>query len=1668
MRSQAAVFLAFLTVTATFAVFVPPANALTHDDVAQSSSTISDTKYDDQPIFVSPITNLRYEIITDQETGASFYRLGNSVYLSLDSIFEYEASMFPNGMYKIEPPLRDNIEDVQEDGRLPLIIYLAPKFGHDVSMKIRASFESELYKLWDHRQALLERIMSLDFLGPLPPNQGSVSFALDAEFQRVNTQYTDAFVLMRQMIYEETEKLNAPSQDDVIAKIENLGGVVNYRGPFVNVIAARLSPEGLRELVNDPLIESVHRDVPMTARLDVSVPALGAPDWWSAGYNTPTYKLVVADTGIDSTHPALGSIITDEEVFHDLAQLQFDYNDNPSSTDDLHGHGTHIAGIVASQDSTYRGVAYGLNGVVNAKWGYLTTSGGGSGQWPDMMKAIDWAIFTAGASVVSFSYGTSVNGDGSSGATKFVDAVVDDLGIPFAVAAGNDGPSANTVGIPADTYNGVSVGAINDQGTVSRADDTIAGFSSRGPTGDNRLKPDVVSFGVSINSCNNDWESSSDWVNMPGTSMAAPHVAAATILLLNYLGPRGFFAAIPKALMIQNAQDKGAVGPDNNYGYGSVDMNLTLQNKDKVYNSTVTPQNATFYKGTWTGTDKATLVWQRHVVYRTANYPATFYTLNNLNLYRYNGANNALTGSSTSAIDNVEQLSGGAAVANAVLKIKAMSALSGVTEEPFAIATSTAFTWARPPTFQIEWDGPLSVEAGASFDLTANVTNIGDLTAFGTSGVLTVPSGLTLLAGSNPVSLGDMTPGTRIPVTWTFQGISTGNQTLTFNVSSTSYQEDFYNNVSYTVRVMDSFPPQVLGVWAAPSPQNAGLNVNITAQLQDNLGIFRAQANVTNPRGTVGNFTMTRNGLTDIWYIEQPYYIAGLHDVVVWASDMDNWDWNVTSFMIIDSTPPNIISHSAIPSVQQIHGNVNVTARIQDQAGIENAWVEITDPLATTFNYSLLSIGDDYWWEQQYDILGTYDYTIIAMDPTGNKITGNGVFDIVDTIKPVIQSYDAQPNPQLVFGYVNITATITDVGGVVNAWVDITDPLASSVNTTLQRNGDNFWLNQSYSVLGTYTYTISAVDIVNQWATVTDTFVIGDTIPPLADAGPDQIVGWSTIVTFDGSGSSDNFGISSYEWSFIDLVPINLTGVSPSYQFMRVGVYFVTLKVEDFSNNTATDLMTVTVKDYTPPVITNETATPNPQNVNEQVEIKATITDNVGVVAAWVIVRDPIGALSNNSMTLISGDEYANTQVYTRIGTHSYEIWAMDAAGNKNSLTRFFSIADLERPWFAITEATPDPQQILNTVRISADIRDNVAVTDAWVEITRPGGIIAGNYSMLYDFVLGRHRYVYSTQDLGVHTFIVTATDNAGNTNVTNGQFLVHDIVPPTISPTTVNLLSEVDLQINYTAFASDDYMVDQAFAEISEPGGGSTNHTLSFSTGVGPNTYVLIALNNIDTYQVTLSVRDTSGNWGTSTATITIIDSQPPVANAGPDQNVLEDDLVHFDGSGSTDQHAIESYSWTFTDNGNQIVLTGINPSHTFTIRGDYIVTLEVVDYGGNTDSDVMVVHVTASNTGNDPNGNGDNFFNELFTKNLPILIILIVAIILIIAALIIRHGSKKREEQELKRRRAARARLRAKRAAMQRKTELLPPPDEEMMPPPPDEYAPPPPPDMPPPPPE
>ncbi|MFF7052167.1 S8 family serine peptidase [Streptomyces griseorubiginosus] len=328
------------------------------------------------------------------------------------------------------------------------------------------------------------------------------------------------------------------------------------------------------------------------------VAQIGAPAAWAAGYDGKGVKVAVLDTGIDTTHPDLASAVKASKNFT-----------GTNSTDDMAGHGTHVAATLAGSGERsggrYKGVAPGA-GILNAK--VLDDNGEGSDS--GVIAGLEWAA-GQGAKVANLSLGQE-DTPGEDPVEAAVNALSKSTGMLTVAAAGNEGPEAGTVGSPGAAESALTVGAVDGE-------DRLADFSSTGPTADNALKPDLTAPGVDIVSARAAHGHMGDpaadgYVSMSGTSMATPHAAGAAAILAQR-HPDWTGARIKQALTASTTPTIGATGYQQ--GTGRIDVARALEGAVASEQTSVS-----FGKQLWPHTDDRPVT--QHITYRNdGDHPVT-------------------------------------------------------------------------------------------------------------------------------------------------------------------------------------------------------------------------------------------------------------------------------------------------------------------------------------------------------------------------------------------------------------------------------------------------------------------------------------------------------------------------------------------------------------------------------------------------------------------------------------------------------------------------------------------------------------------------------------------------------------------------------------------------------------------------------------------------------------------------------------------------------------------------------------------------------------------------------------------------------------------------------------------------------------------------------------
>lgn len=316
--------------------------------------------------------------------------------------------------------------------------------------------------------------------------------------------------------------------------------------------------------------------------------AIKADELWKMGYSGHGQKALVYDTGIRMNHPA----VKDRFLYYNYPGR---YGWNPVDkfypADKSSTHGTHVAGIVLGLDPATNdtiGVAPGARFMATDPIVDDLTK---IKPLPVYISVYEWIFNPDDDTSTTDDVPIVINnswGLASSDTTlcnSFASDMFDALqaaGIAVVFSAGNNGPGPATVGRPAFINSGLvnvfSVGALNG----NDPNYPIGSFSSRGPTicpgsGQLKIKPEVSAPGVQVRSAVFD----DQYALYNGTSMAAPHVSGA-VLLLAEAYPMATGKELLEALY-WSAVDLGAPGEDNTFGRGIIDVKAAFDTLAQTY-----------------------------------------------------------------------------------------------------------------------------------------------------------------------------------------------------------------------------------------------------------------------------------------------------------------------------------------------------------------------------------------------------------------------------------------------------------------------------------------------------------------------------------------------------------------------------------------------------------------------------------------------------------------------------------------------------------------------------------------------------------------------------------------------------------------------------------------------------------------------------------------------------------------------------------------------------------------------------------------------------------------------------------------------------------------------------------------------------------------------------
>lgn len=386
----------------------------------------------------------------------------------------------------------------------------------------------------------------------------------------VRQDYVDQVVAQGATLRWKSAWLNAASFIVPLGKLETVAAL-----PFV----VRIQPIAVSKRIAEPLgasPDATRTGLPNAAlsptafnygSSSAQLSQIGVPQVHAKGYHGEGVTLAMFDTGFRTSHEVFAPAFSEGRF---IAQYDFIFHDSvtanePADDPGAWNHGTLTWSTAAGmKDGVQYGPAFKSKIILCKTEDIRSETAVEEDNW---LAAVEW-VSTLGADVISSSLSysdwyTNASYDGKTCISTKAANLADSLGILVVNAAGNSGPTSPSIGAPADAFYDLTIGAVY-------SDNTLANFSSRGPTFDGRIKPEVCARGVSTACATSSGDNT--YGSASGTSLSTPLVAGAACLLVQ--ARPGFTPRLIRQALMETANN--AATPNNNYGWGIINTDAAL------------------------------------------------------------------------------------------------------------------------------------------------------------------------------------------------------------------------------------------------------------------------------------------------------------------------------------------------------------------------------------------------------------------------------------------------------------------------------------------------------------------------------------------------------------------------------------------------------------------------------------------------------------------------------------------------------------------------------------------------------------------------------------------------------------------------------------------------------------------------------------------------------------------------------------------------------------------------------------------------------------------------------------------------------------------------------------------------------------------------------------
>ncbi len=720
----------------------------------------------------------------------------------------------------------------------------------------------------------------------------------------------------------------------------------------------------------------------------------------------------------------------------------------------------------------------------------------------------------------------------------------------------------------------------------------------------------------------------------------------------------------------------------------------------------------------------------------------------------------------------------------------------------------------------------------------------------------------------------------------------------------------FGSYASSYIDMIDRIPP------VAPKANNItteDTSIKGTAEADTNINLTFNDGRTLNGKvDSNGNFSIT---------IPSDYVLTGKETIKITSIDKGDNVSPAITISVIDKTPPAVKAISN--KTQEVNTAFNpFIIEATDNSGDKVIHDVRGLPAGVTFNNSSNMISGTP------TNVGAYTVTVISKDVKGNETETSFKINVVDTIKPTVESIADQTQE------VNTEITPITIESEDNSDQAVTNKVEGlPAGVTFDESTNT--ISGTPSEVGSYTVTVTTTDESGNSETTTFTIDVEDTTKPTVEDIADQTQEVNTEIEPIKIEATDNSGqaVTNKVEGLPDGVTFDEATNTISGTPSEVGSYDITVTTTDESGNATETTFTINVEDTTKPMV--ESITDQTQEVNTEIDpIKIEATDNSGQVVTNKVDGLPDGVMFDEATNTISGTP-------SEVGSYDITVTTTDESGNATETTFTINVEDTTKP---TVESIADQTQEVNTeitpITIESEDNSDQAVTN------KVDGLPAGvTFDEVTNTISG------TPSEVGSYDITVTTTDESGNTTETTFTINVEDTTKPTVESIT-DQTQEVNTEITPITIESEDNSGQAVTNKVEGlPDGVTFDETTNTISGTP---------SEVGSYDITVTTTDESGNTTETTFTIDVEDTTKPMVEDIADQTQEVNTEIEpikieaIDNSGQAVTNKVEGLpdGVMFDESTNTISGT---PSEV----GSYDITVTTTDENGNSEMTTFTIDV-------------------------------------------------------------------------------------------------------------